>query len=167
MTNGVDDTPDEWKEFWSRFVGSKYVAFDLDGTLAVHKSGDSTDHVGEPIPAMVELARQYLRAGVHVRVITARCAPVYSDAGEQAAMVSAWLAKHVTYDMPYDIRVQGYKCGRMEKLYDDRAIGVVRNEGITLVEQATAHLQAEILRLNDHIDALLEEGIECESETAS
>lgn len=119
-----------YQAFWDRFANNKkYIAFDLDGTLARHEPRESTDHVGEPIPSMVELARSYLLSGRHVRVITARVAPVYDDAAEQVTLVKEWLAKHVTHDMPYEIQVQAHKCGRMELLYDDRAIQVVRNTG--------------------------------------
>jgi len=104
----------------------KYVGFDLDGTLAIHEEGADVDHVGAPIPEMVALAKRYLDDDVEVRIITARVAPEYSDREVQRAMIEAWCQEHLGEIVP----VQAHKCGRMERLYDDRAVGVVRNEGI-------------------------------------
>lgn len=103
----------------------KYIAFDLDGTLAFHGEGDDIDTIGAPIPAMVELAKRFLTDGIEVRIITARVAPEYTDNAEQRAMIQAWCLEHLGEVVP----VQAHKCGRMERLYDDRAYGVVRNEG--------------------------------------
>ena len=49
-----------------------YIAVDLDGTLAFYDHWRGVEHVGEPIPAMVQRVRQWLSEGKDVRIFTAR-----------------------------------------------------------------------------------------------
>jgi hypothetical protein len=112
----------------------KYIGFDLDGTLAIHEEGADIDTIGAPIPAMVELARRFLADGIPVRIITARVALEYSDREAQRAMIQAWCLEHLGQAVP----VQSHKCGRMERLYDDRAYGVQRNTGVLSTDYSQA-----------------------------
>jgi hypothetical protein len=101
---------------------------------AYHDEGADVDHVGAPIPGMVDLARRFLDDGVEVRIITARVAPEYDDNEEQRAIIRAWCIKHLGTVIP----VQAHKCGRMERLYDDRAYGVQRNTGVLSTDYSQA-----------------------------
>lgn len=106
----------------------KYIGFDLDGTLAHHAPGDSTDTVGPPIAANVARARAYLDAGEEIRIITARAWSGYEDAPHQISMIEAWCEVWLGRIVP----VQAHKCGRMHALFDDRAVAVERNTGVIL-----------------------------------
>ncbi len=105
---------------------SGYIGVDFDGTLATHAPGSGLTPLGEPIPRMVERVKAWLAEGREVRIITARVAPHYIDADEQAELVRAWCREHLGQELV----VQSHKCGSMYELWDDRAIGVIRNEGI-------------------------------------
>ena len=118
-----------------------YIGVDLDGTLAVHEKGADVDHIGAPIPEMVERVKTWLAAGQEVRIITARVALRYEDCNDQADMIRDWCEKHLGWILP----VQSWKCGGMLTLFDDRAVEVVRNTGILAVDAARDTLIGEIL----------------------
>lgn len=99
-----------------------WIGFDLDGTLAVHHSGDV--HIGEPVPAMVALAKQYLAQGYEVRIVTARAT---SPVAAYRAGIEEWCLKHLGQVVP----VTASKDFDMLLLYDDRAIAVEPNTGRT------------------------------------
>jgi hypothetical protein len=105
-----------------------WVGFDFDGTLATHEPGSGVDHVGEPIPTMVKVAKDLLAEGKEVRIVTARVSPEWNDQAEQTKLVQDWCEKHIGQRLA----VQAHKNGSMYLLYDDRAIGVQRNTGIPL-----------------------------------
>lgn len=98
----------------------KFVGFDLDGTLA--RSPDEFDikKVGEPIKPMVDKLREHLAKGDTVKIFTARA----STPGA-AGPIHAWLKKH---DLP-ELEVTNVKTPGLKLLYDDRAVGVVRDKG--------------------------------------
>ena len=112
---------------------TKYIGVDFDGTLALHESGAPIDHVGAPIPRMVERVKKWLADGTEVRIITARVAPTYEDADEQRAMIWTWCREHLGVELP----VQAHKCGGMSELWDDRAVQVQRNTGASIDEELT------------------------------
>lgn len=127
-----------------------YIAFDLDGTLAKHRraDGSSIDYsreIGEPVPAMVELAKKYLAEGVEIRIVTARMSQEWGDADAQRAMIGAWCREHLGITPV----IQAHKSGGMICLYDDLAIGVVADTGILLHEHevmvAVAYERGQLL----------------------
>jgi hypothetical protein len=54
-----------------------WIGVDLDGTLAHYDGWKGADHIGAPIPAMVERVKGWLTEGKTVRIFTARvyCPP--------------------------------------------------------------------------------------------
>jgi hypothetical protein len=54
-----------------------WIGVDLDGTLAHYDGWKGADHIGEPIPAMVERVKRWLAEGKTVKIFTARvyCPP--------------------------------------------------------------------------------------------
>ena len=40
-----------------------WIGVDLDGTLAHYKGWKGRDHIGEPIPAMMQRVKQWLEEG--------------------------------------------------------------------------------------------------------
>ena len=101
-----------------------YIGVDLDGTLA-HYEGWNHGVIGKPVPLMVARIWQWLLQGQEVRIVTARG----SDAAE-LERVYKWL----WYTFCLMIPVQNTKTFRMRELWDDRAIQVVPNTGLTLRE---------------------------------
>jgi hypothetical protein len=49
-----------------------WIGVDLDGTMAYYDGWKGADHIGEPIPAMVERVKRWLAEGREVRIFTAR-----------------------------------------------------------------------------------------------
>jgi hypothetical protein len=121
-----------------------WYGFDLDGTLAYHGEGDSLDHIGDPIPSMIRRAQEYLARGEEVRIVTARVAPEFADAEEQAAKIRNWCEKHIGERLT----VQAHKNGGMVLLYDDRAVGVRRNAGV-LLNRPEISLEAATKRVEE------------------
>ncbi len=121
-----------------------WIGVDLDGTLAEYDGWQGVNHIGPPVPAMLQRVRDWLQAGVQVRIFTARVYPLAPAACLPGARVStsdpdprvasaataveyiqAWLQQHVGCELPLTC-VKDY--GMLE-LWDDRAIQVVRNTG--------------------------------------
>jgi len=101
-----------------------YIGIDLDGTLA-HYEGWNDGVIGKPIPLMVARMWHWLSEGREVRIVTARG----GDAAE-LDRVYKWLWESFHLMIP----VQNTKTFRMHELWDDRAIQVVANTGLTLRE---------------------------------
>jgi len=120
----------------SRSVGRLSVAFDLDKTLATYDGWRGFDQIGEPIDGMVRKAKWHLAQGHKVYVFTARMSPLdHTDEERQLvrAAVEAWCLKHIGTVLP----VTGIKLTRFSCFYDDKAISVLPNQGITLEELLT------------------------------
>lgn len=109
-----------------------YIGVDLDATLAQYNGYVSPDHIGEPIPLMLERVKKWLADGVEVRIITARVHATTDDPEEVAAVklnrlyIEAYLLKHLGQKLP----IQSFKCYKMFQLWDDRAVQVIPNTGM-------------------------------------
>ncbi len=106
---------------------SGWHGVDLDGTLAEYHGWKGVDHIGPPVPAMVERVRAWLEAGEGVKVVTARvCGPQdgYSVAAI-GAMIRAWTREHV--GVPLEVTCS--KDFQMIDLWDDRCVQVEPNTG--------------------------------------
>lgn len=105
-----------------------WIGVDLDGTLA-RDIPPPYPKVGPPLPKMVARVRAWIANGIEVRIVTARLSPERHDFGdtaeEQREIVQAWLLINVGVQL----KVQAYKDGFMQLLYDDRAVRVERNTG--------------------------------------
>lgn len=95
---------------------NNWIGFDFDGTLA---RTDNPGHfeppypLGEPIPAMLEAAKQLIAQGVTVKIFTARaCEP------ESIPVVQAWAEKHGLGK----VEVTNVKDFHLIRFYDDRAV---------------------------------------------
>lgn len=109
---------------------SGWIGVDLDGTLAEYKGWQGVEHIGDPIPAMVDRVKAWIDNGQEVRIFTAR---VYSDGSKDrdrdvylaTKYIHNWLIKHLGVPLP----VTCTKDFGMIELWDDRAVRVVMNEG--------------------------------------
>ena len=93
---------------------------DLDGTLAYYTGEHHNDHIGPPIPAMMERLQNLLNQGVTVKIFTAR-----ATIPQQIPLVKEWLRQH---GLP-DLEVTNAKTFDCIEFYDDRAIEVISNTG--------------------------------------
>lgn len=97
-----------------------WIGVDLDGTLAEYHGWRGADHIGKPIPAMMERVRKWLAEGVTVKIFTAR-----ATLPEQIPPVRAWLERH---GLPA-LEVTNVKDFGMVELWDDRCVQVRPNTG--------------------------------------
>jgi hypothetical protein len=97
-----------------------WIGVDLDGTLA-HYNGDFDPFIiGEPVPAMLERVKDWLRQGYEVRIMTAR-----ASVPEFIPPIKAWCKKYIGQEL----QVTNAKDFEMIALFDDRAVQVERNTG--------------------------------------
>ena len=100
----------------------EYIAVDLDGTLAEYNGWKGKDHIGDPIPKMVEQVKCWLNNGTMVKIFTAR---VCDGDPNTIKIIKEWCIRHIGYDL----EVTNIKDYGMIALYDDRAFHVIPNTG--------------------------------------
>jgi hydroxymethylpyrimidine pyrophosphatase-like HAD family hydrolase len=103
------------------------VLVDLDGTLAEYHGYKGNDHIGAPIPAMVDRVKQWLESGVKVVIFTAR-----AHDPDAIPPIREWLKENIGQALP----VTNKKDPRAKEIWDDRAITVQRNTGKILTQTA-------------------------------
>ncbi len=99
---------------------SGWIGVDLDGTLAHYDEWRGMQHIGDPIPVMVERVREWIIAGCEVKIVTARAA---DPVGE--SVVRDWCFEHVGQAL----EVTDRKDWNMIELWDDRCVQVEKNTG--------------------------------------
>lgn len=103
-----------------------WIGVDLDGTLAEYEG--TTASIGPPIPAMLEKVKSILNEGIYdVRIFTAR-----ASVPQMIPEVEQWLVKEC--GLP-KLKVTNTKDFAMVALYDDRAITIIPNTGLTVFEK--------------------------------
>lgn len=115
-----------------------WIGVDLDGTLAYYDHWRGVEHIGEPIPAMVERVKAWIAKGIEVRIMTAR---VFQElisgeliAGINERTVMDWCEKHIGQRLT----VTCCKDYSMVELWDDRAVQVTMNTGEMVPGQKVA-----------------------------
>jgi len=108
-----------------------WIGVDLDGTLAHHDHWRGADHIGEPVPRMLERVKKWLAEGREVRIFTARISPCSCeiDGGtvqETRKIIEQWCRKHIGHALI----VTCEKDTNMVELWDDRAVQVIKNSGV-------------------------------------
>lgn len=99
---------------------SKWIGVDLDGTLAEYHDWHGKDHIGDPVPLMMDRVRAWGAAGFEVRIFTARA----SDP-KAIPPVQEWLKK---YGLGH-LAITNEKDFEMLTLWDDRCVQVEPNTG--------------------------------------
>ncbi len=110
-----------------------WIGFDLDGTLAAYDGRwRGPEFIGEAIEPIVAKVKSFLAEGVDVRIFTAR---VYWDGNEPTYKAHLEAKKHVE---EWSQKVFGVvlpvTCAKdfsMIQLWDDRAVQVMPNTGLT------------------------------------
>jgi hypothetical protein len=125
----------------------KWIAVDLDGTLAAYDGWRPWNEIGTPLAPMLARVGEWIGCGDDVRIFTARVCfdiDVCRVTGEEftrAQMVSAiqdWCEAQGLPRLP----VTNIKDIYMAELWDDRAVQMVPNTGRTLAEEHVAQTTA-------------------------
>ncbi len=118
------------KKDWPQWYG-----FDLDGTLAHSDGNHDLTEIGEPIPNMIQIIKEYINAGKTVKIFTAR-AEHREETPEVITVIEDWCEKHIGLKLP----ITNVKDPGLRELWDDRAVSVQRNTGqnIRYIEYGTA-----------------------------
>lgn len=131
-------------------TGRGWIGVDLDGTLAHYDKWVGWNVFGEPIPLMLARVRQWIGEGKDVRIFTARISPDLSVTQQcyvtgqsftghmMVHAIQEWTARHAGVRLP----VTCVKDVHMIEYWDDRAIQVVPNTGLTVAEEAEARYNA-------------------------
>lgn len=103
-----------------RRIGNKWIGVDLDGTLAEWDGWKGHEHIGKPIPLMVERVKRWTEMDIEVRIFTAR-----ASIADHVAPVQKWLEEN---GLP-GLAVTNKKDYKMLQLWDDRCVQVIPNTG--------------------------------------
>lgn len=107
-----------------------WIGVDLDGTLAQYDRWRGPDHIGAPVPQMLERVKRWLAEGRDVRIFTAR---VWSDGtperDAEARLARLSIAKWCKEHLGQVLAITNIKDYGMVELYDDRAVRVESNTG--------------------------------------
>lgn len=103
-----------------------YIAVDLDGTLAFYDEWVGEDHIGDPVPAMVDKVKALLDKGKRVKILTARVCPENGkDVEAIRKLIQDWCKEHLGQSLPVTHEKDHY----LEELWDDRVKQVIKNTG--------------------------------------
>jgi len=104
-----------------------WIGVDLDGTLAVEDEWHGIEHIGVPIPRMVERVKALIAEGHDVRIFTARASRLQSDEEREIAIrcVEDWCETH----LGKRLSVTNEKDQFLKYVFDDRSIAVECNTG--------------------------------------
>ena len=128
-----------------------WIGVDLDGTLAYYDQWRGPEHIGEPVPAMLERVQRWLAEGKDVRIFTARVeratvalsmAGPDRDPAQNFSVVETcirlWCEKHIGRPLP----ITCCKDYGMIELWDDRCIQVIPNTGRTIADELESERMA-------------------------
>ena len=101
-----------------RRIGNKWIGVDLDGTLAEWDGWKGHEHIGKPIPLMVERVKRWTEMDIEVRIFTAR-----ASIADHVTPVQKWLEDN---GLP-GLAVTNKKDYKMLQLWDDRCVQVIPN----------------------------------------
>ena len=98
----------------------EWLGVDFDGTMSVYDRFKGNNHVGPPIPKMINRIKRWLSDGENVKVFTAR-----ADSEVARKAIRIFCKKHIGKILPITNKKDKY----MKRLYDDRAEKVAKNSG--------------------------------------
>ena len=116
---------------YSKVNKNGWIGVDLDGTLAHYDQWQGIDHVGKPVERMCNRVRLWLANGETVKIMTARVSGHEGDALIKVCM-PIWNFCYREFDQILDVTC--VKDMHMISLWDDRAVEIVANTGMTREE---------------------------------
>ncbi len=120
-----------------RHLKDGQIAVDLDGTLATHHTWVALDVIGEPIPLMVNRVKKWLEEGYEVVIFTARLAEDPDGIADRA--IRAWTKEHIGTELDVTCK----KRIEFVEFWDDRAIQIIPNTGVTVMDEAMSVMLAD------------------------
>jgi len=120
---------DAWR---ASVKNTAWVGVDLDATLAEYTGWHGPDHIGKPIPKMVERVKEILAAGMTVKIFTARMSEPDMDVRRRVIKaIREWTLEHIGVALdPTNVKTYD-----MIECYDDRIIQVIPNTGVPIEEE--------------------------------
>ena len=113
-------------------MAKRIIAVDLDGTLAQYDGWKGIGHIGCVIPEVANAMERAQSEGAEVHLFTARVSDP-DDAAEAHAVISKWAeANHFNF-----ASITAVKHKFFTEFWDDRAIQVIKNEGIFVLNEQT------------------------------
>jgi hypothetical protein len=119
-----------------------WIGVDLDGTLAEHEPTWSGTRIGAPIEPMVTRVKRWLSLGKDVRILTARVHPDWDKDYAQRYAIYHW--SEAVFGIVLPVTCQ--KDPDMLELWDDRAITIVCNTGMTEMEHRLFYQQTQAIK---------------------
>lgn len=111
---------------------SGWIGVDLDQTLAQYDGWKGAGHIGEALAPMKSIVQRALADGVEVRILTARADPSRPEYNTVVWAIEEWCKQH--FGRP--LKVTNTKDFSMWMLFDDRAVSVEANTGVTIFDLA-------------------------------
>lgn len=133
-THGLDQELLQYPEYPRR----GWIGVDLDGTLAKFDSTINSHYIGMAVPHMLERVRYWIKTGRTVKIFTARAGNAHDE-----ERINQWCMRH---GLP-KLEITNRKDHQMIALWDDRAVGVVRNIGVPILPAPMTLWQSLCLRL--------------------
>lgn len=104
---------------------NRWIGVDLDGTLAHYYGWKGIDHIGEPVPAMLERVKRWLAEGKTVKIFTARVCRTGQERADAIWTIENWCRRH----LGKALEVTNVKDFGMIELWDDRVTRIEINTG--------------------------------------
>jgi hypothetical protein len=101
-----------------------WIGVDLDGTLAEYDGWKGINHIGKPIPKMLERVKAWLLKGETVKIFTARVSRL-NDGFAARRFIENWCLANLGAVLPVTYK----KDLAMRELWDDRCVQVIPNTG--------------------------------------
>lgn len=96
------------------------ILVDLDGTLAFYDHWRGKEHIGEPIPEMLNRVKQMISEGKTIRIFTAR-----AEHDDYIPFIRTWLEKYGLGGLA----ITNQKDMNCTEIYDDKAVQIITNTG--------------------------------------
>ena len=113
-------------------MAKRIIAVDLDGTLAHYDGWKGIEHIGPVIPEVANAMERAQAEGAEVHLFTARVSDP-EDAAEAHQVISKWAEEnHFNF-----ASITAVKHKFFTEFWDDRAIQVIKNEGIFVLNEHT------------------------------
>ena len=113
-------------------MAKRIIAVDLDGTLAHYDGWKGIEHIGPVIPEVANAMKRAQKEGADVWIFTARVSDP-NDSEQAGKYVRDWLIKN-------NFKFEGITAVKhkfFSEFWDDRAIQVIKNEGIFVLNEHT------------------------------
>lgn len=108
-------------------ANDKWLAVDLDGTLAVYNGWKGEDHIGDLILPMAEKIMKRVNDGWKVAIFTARVSGPEAEAAHAERVIWQWVEKHKM--SAYISGITAIKHKHFREFWDDRSFHVMPNSG--------------------------------------